>query len=84
MSIVLARGPRRGPGLCRDSEGGGFDRPLELNSWRDCATPTRREGLGPTSYASNLTACYHDTEGASACAASRERTPGFEDSFSFL
>ena len=84
MSIVPARGPRRGPGLCRDSEGGGFGRPLELNSWRDCATPTRREGLGPTSYASNLTACYHDTEGASACAASRERTPGFEDSFSFL
>ena len=63
MSIVPARGPRRGPGLCRDSEGGGFDRTLELNSWRDCATPTRREGLGPTSYASNLTACYHDTEG---------------------
>ena len=84
MSIVPARGPRRGPGLCRDSEGVGFDRLLELNSWRDCATPTRREGLGPTSYASNLTACYHDTEGASACAASRERTPGFEDSFSFL
>lgn len=84
MSIVPASGPRRGPGLCRDSEGGGFGRPLELNSWRDRATPTRREGLGPTSYAGNLTACHDDTEGASACLASRERAPGFEDLFSFL
>lgn len=84
MSIVPASGINRWPGLCHDSEGGGFGRTLELNSWRDCATSMRREGLGPTSYAGNLTACYRDTEGAPACAASRERPPGFEDSFSFL
>lgn len=46
MSIVPASGINRWPGLCHDSEGGGFGRPLELSSWRDCVTPTRREGLG--------------------------------------